>query len=466
MTDTRGFRSRHLLATLTLAAIACSADDGATNPENHRPFQASFVPPQRTTPRTLDDEFADLARTIPGFGGMYYDDAGALTATLIDLNQTVMARVELDGYLREKKAMNRGKGSDRQLAVGGDVQFRQAMYDFATLKDWYNRLSPSMWATPGGVASDIDEVSNRLRFTFEDSSHFARARLAMLSLSVPPEAVILDTGRRPTATGWLTEYRRPIPGGMMIRMRFAAPPDTFQACTLGFSVHMPGDTVTPYFITASHCSDSTFMTDNGPYYQRAEWQPWEFVGTELWDPPLIVNTEYCRGAPMCRWSEATLVQYNDHQDYFGRLAYPWNDGNGTIGIYDYVTREIVEDNGGPPFVGMQLAKLGHTGGARKGDVSRWCVDIPHGTPGVLMLCQGVVKFNVKPGDSGSPVFSIGGVEEPNNSYHVRLYGIVWAGIFDPFDPFEADSSVVSGIGSIRSEIGYFTTCGAWYCQHD
>lgn len=281
-----------------------------------------------------------------------------------------------------------------------------------------------------------------------------------MALGVPRGAVILETGSRPSSAGTLQEYRRPIPGGMKIRMKSFLPgSDDFRDCTLGFSVRMPGDPATPYFITASHCSDSAFMTDNGPYYQRAEWQPWEFIGTEAWDQPLVQDAVYCRGAPLCRWSEATLVQYNDYHDHFGYLAYPWDLWNGTIGIYDYpVARHIVDDGGGPPFVGMNLFKLGQAGGARGGPVTRWCVDIDHPDfSGVKMLCQGVVKFKGQGGDSGGPVYDIGGVGEEWDPYAAQLYGIVWAGYFTTFPFIEADSMAVSGIGNIRSEYGNFTT---------
>ena len=72
---------------LVLAISACQDDSDITEPRPQPTL--SNAPVQEFGPRTLDNEFANLADAVPGFGGMFFDETGRLTAHLQPLTLSI-----------------------------------------------------------------------------------------------------------------------------------------------------------------------------------------------------------------------------------------------------------------------------------------------------------------------------------------------------------------------------------------
>src|SRR5262245_33635280 len=102
--------------------------------------------------RTIDEQFAAVARNTPSFGGMYLDEE----------------RNVLYVYSWDQSAGAAAVARDAISAVFGDqhpgarVQILTARYGFHELKAWHDRMSTGVLDLPGIVMTDIDDRSNRL----------------------------------------------------------------------------------------------------------------------------------------------------------------------------------------------------------------------------------------------------------------------------------------------------------------
>lgn len=95
-------------------------------PENKR----DSLPPYTHGPtRSVDDDWADAARLIPGGWGGLWLEAGVPTMYLVDTGQRNDAIAGLQA---------RGFGSTLQL---GETVVKPGRWDFAQLADWYRYLS-------------------------------------------------------------------------------------------------------------------------------------------------------------------------------------------------------------------------------------------------------------------------------------------------------------------------------------
>jgi hypothetical protein len=445
--------NRTLLFAVVMALGCSDAQTPGVRSLSHRSAAPTFV-----QPRTFDDEFAELATRVPGFGGFYYDDAGRITARLVDLNTVSSARAPLDQHLQAKRKFDRTGTPERRQATGNDIQFVRGDYDFGTLKGWFDALDARFWSLDGVVRSDIDEAANRLRFVVTDDTHFPTVRAIASSLEIPQEALIVERGVRGNLIqGNLADYRRNIPGAMRIRMRSGVDPDTshYWNCSIGFNARLND---VSYFVTASHCSDTTFRADNGPYYQRAEWQPWEYVGDEAVDPVLLTGIP-CGGGAACRFSEAILVRYSDALDRFGKLAAPLSFYNGTINIALEPTHLNIVDDAGNAYYNQVLRKNGSVGGSRTGNVESTCGSEAHSQiPGGSMRCQWRLGVRGEGGDSGGPIYDIGGIDpEVWDVYAAMLHGVMWLAVPEYVNDPGGNPVVYSDINYIRTELGSFTT---------
>lgn len=106
-----------LLMVLMMRAAGCAND---VNPS----------PEPSGLALTIDEEFTRVAQKVPGFGGCYYDDSGALNVVLthpsLQLN-SIRAVLSSHGI----------KGS-------GELVVQQGQYDFVELSQWRHRLDAVM----------------------------------------------------------------------------------------------------------------------------------------------------------------------------------------------------------------------------------------------------------------------------------------------------------------------------------
>ncbi len=146
--------ARFGVVALAFIASACSDPVG---PSGARPPAS---PQARRALRGLDREFAQIARTVPGFGGLSRAPDGSAVLHLTDPNQAAAAKQAIAA----RPALFRGVDVSR-------IQVRPAKFDYVRLTDWRTRIresadlprfvypryrrveqSPAHWCGEGNVA--------------------------------------------------------------------------------------------------------------------------------------------------------------------------------------------------------------------------------------------------------------------------------------------------------------------------
>ena len=198
-------RVRHAL-TLPLVALglACSS---ATDPDAPAPEAAAALGrvgvcegPATSLPsrlaatlaptgamRTPDDQWAELARRVPGgFAGVMYElpapgspprTTGRPLLMLVDPARAAEAKAALAPHLQ---------GFD---VAGASV--RAVRWDFAQLHDWYRYLNGQIWQEPGVTMSDIDESENRIAYGAADEAARDRVARRLAALPLPCDLVVV-----------------------------------------------------------------------------------------------------------------------------------------------------------------------------------------------------------------------------------------------------------------------------------
>ncbi len=175
------------LLTIVVGA-ACSDTTGPAlcDPDGPGPSiagaRADSLPPVPTTHGTIDDQWAAIARDVPGgWGGLFFD--AWPTIYLVDPSQRTAA---LDALY--------ALGVGAPYADIRSAYVRQGRWDFGQLYDWYRYINEVAVGWYYGVASrDIDEVRNRLVYgVLEDSLDSFTETIE--SLQLPCELVVIKVG--------------------------------------------------------------------------------------------------------------------------------------------------------------------------------------------------------------------------------------------------------------------------------
>lgn len=375
-------------------------------------------------PRTIDDDFADIAAQAPGFGGLHFDEVGDLVVNTTDLGSRAALEdaILAAGYLRPPA------GTSRPPVV----KLRQAEYDWHSLKDWRDALDR---AWPRGMnLLDIDEVTNRVAIGLETEAAWTAVERVLLAKGIPPEAVVVRSVGRITLgiapvvnhgcflhLPCVRDSIRPVPGGVQLD-----PGGPIGLCTLGVNAF---DAEAEYgFITASHCTNRFGDGPDGTTMWQNLEEGFKFLGEEYADPDVMppgqgvcVVEEDDPPFIGCRLSDATFVRYSGGglQSDHGTIAR--TQGPGSLLIDGNKPRFFLNE---PPFrnlaEGELVRKIGRTTGWTEGSVSATCVNAVGAGSGIKKLCSDVATLNADFGDSGSPVFTWDGAGD-----FVDLRGILW-----------------------------------------
>ncbi len=371
-------------------------------------------------PPTLDEEYAQLAEQIPGFGGLYLDDRGTTHVYLQDLSQT-----------------------DDVQDLGETVEVHQGQYDFRDLFAWKAVLR-SQLGRDGAVMLDIDEARNRLLFGVEIDGLVAfQADLegVLRTAGIPAAAVLVEPTEPVVFQEALRDTIRPVPGGVQIQRS--------GHCTLGVNAVRFG---VQGFVTASHCT-STIGSVKGSIFSQSFkpfWPPWQDpfvnrVGVETVDPPLLSLVD-CSPF-VCRRSDAAFVAYDSASlAEQGQIANPL-----LCNFQDFLIPGLTfEVNPAVPRLqitaaplsnvktGTKVHKVGRTTGCTTGMIIGTCAETVVQDTNIMFLCQNRVAANFGPGDSGSPVFV-------KSSEEATLVGIMWGGTFGAY--------FYSPWSNVRQELG-------------
>lgn len=414
----RMFFVRSFLVASTVPLVGCS--DVPSFSEPGIPSRSSGA---AETPAvwSLDDTFERIARhEIPGFAGNFLDGEGNQVVLLKDMNQ----RSAAESFFMRQPA--------RQQAQR--VLFRQARYDFPSLRSWSLELTNAI-ASERTFAVDVDEVENRVWVGVTTEAGIGMVRREAARLGIPNDAVTVSLFQVPVTRATLLDTSPSKEGGYQIQTHG-------WSCTLGFNALLRSQRV---FVTASHCSGAMNQVDNVLQYQ-AVYGLGNEIGYEVADP----NLRTCRPlwysqftVSNCRTADASAYAYYSHVSAsLGRIARTtWYGANqrGSLTIEPATPFfQITAKNTGGGAVGTWVDKVGRTSGWTRGQVTHSCVLLSNA--GVYYKCQTKTSTWSEPGDSGSPMFIV--------SSGVTLTGLLWGG-----PPGNWGETWYSPIGGVEEDFG-------------
>jgi hypothetical protein len=411
-----------------LLAISFTGDTGkvAMSASNSNAAAAPMAA-QSNDLETYDDHLANVAKQVPGFGGMFFDQDGTLQVYMAGQKEPLSATSM--AFLGDVLAREFGNGE--RLSSRG-MEIREGKFDFLTLHGWHQQMSPEVLDIPGVVSTDIDESENQLRIGITDEPGLMEEVKNHLSkLGLPDDAVMIRQEK--PIEQYLRSRRRPLRGGLQVNF------GNF-LCTLGFIAVRNG--VNGY-VTNSHCTTTQGGVQNTVHHQPSASGTTNRVGIEIADPTYFSGSG-CPAGRVCRRSDSSFIQVPHPSGPAvttarGTIARPavnsftWNG----VDIFN-ITSE------GSALVGQAVTKVGRTTGRTAGTVSQTCVNTNVSGTNITQLCQTFANYGNAGGDSGSPVFRI--TTLPN----VVLVGINWGG--------NGTTSVFSPITQIQQELGALNTC--------
>jgi len=413
-----------LAAGIVLLATACSDQHEPAAPSG--PDAAS-----RATAQGRPDDPNALARSVRGFGGFFYDEAGTPTMYLTQPGQRGAAEQAMAPYLQ------------KHGVAAARIQVRQGRFGWDELESWKARVSAEALGLPGAVFVDANEATNQVTVGVERGKG-GQVQAALARMGLPAAAVaVQETDPVTFATGPKPKKR---PGGSSLSLQGRVRPTqggvqiNFPGflCTLGFNAQSSGGLS---FITNSHCTENQGGVDDTPYWQPLQSVDGTQIAVEVADPDYKSTLSGCPGGRVCRLADASRARYliGSSDVALGKIARTERPGRNLAIVGDFsITAE------GSATVGQTVNKVGRTTGWSQGRVTNTCVTTNVSGSNHTDICQNFVSATVGSGDSGSPVFMISG---GNN---VTLVGILWGGS-------GSSSFVYSPLTNIEQELGSLTT---------
>jgi hypothetical protein len=448
----RGFLRVGVLSAAALALVILSGG------RNSGQRVAAQDQPAAAGPITPNDVFAEIGRRVPEFGGIFVDEERHDTLDIYVLSEGPDLAANLD------RAITEVLGPDRPPQRR--IELLQGQYSFVQLRDWHDRMSMRVLATPGALLTEIDHTTNRLKVGVETLALEPDVAAVLDELGVPREAVnieevprkelqvlrdnnatpqqaLLDGSQADTclpAPCTLQKKIRRLVGG--IEIGASGKGDT---CTLGFIADM-GINKPKGIVTASHCTNRQGGTINPSppapatekepsiFFQPTKSDPKNQIGVEAldpcyWDPsvPLLAYPPmnvpsagdancmspphnppfplFCPAGGVCRLSDSAFA------------AFETVTGGNTTFRLGRIARPTMQDDirwdpantytivGERPFLMMNdlISKVGRTTGWTTGKVTGVCVNETIGSP-YTIICDDTADYLARGGDSGAPIF--------------------------------------------------------------
>ena len=177
---TMGIRQAYGSALVVFPILACSDAVGGNSCGEARSLDLSLRLPPVTGVQTVDDQWAAIARQVPGGWGGVFLVNGQLTIYLVHPEARDEAVAALYGF---------GIGQPRFDVRTATVL--QGRWDFAQMYDWYRYINVRAWTVDGLHFTDIDEGQNRLHYGV-DSSAMGRFEGLLQGLNLPCDLVIVE----------------------------------------------------------------------------------------------------------------------------------------------------------------------------------------------------------------------------------------------------------------------------------
>lgn len=409
------------LAWFVAAVVTAGCSDAPTGrgarPDASRPRQLTRIATarallQRPHPGGVEQWFAQIADSVPGFAGFYYDTP--------ERGGQLVVRVVAPSIAEDASARVRAVFAEHGRPVAG-ITTLGARYSFLELSSWRDSIFHNL---PAGTWSlDVNEVSNLVDVGVENAGAAHRVQELALRAGIPESALNRFITPRPAFRSTLSDQQRPVMGGLEVAWTQG------DICTIGVNGRWLG--LAPYsgFTTASHCSQ-VYMGLDAPttnYFQPAAQVGSNQVGYEFDDPSWL--TAPCPLGTHCRWSDLLFVRY-DPVDLaaYGKIARTSYAARGARGSTTIVDQFTIVGTWPSSIVGEELQKVGRTSGWTSGTTTATCVDKFTGeydstfTP-LWLLCSDITDLWSEAGDSGAPVFKwFGGADTT-----VYWAGSLWGG---------------------------------------
>jgi hypothetical protein len=393
-------------------SLACTAGEPSAPEEQNRPAE------REAGVTVQHDEYAQIARQLPGFAGLFLDQ-NELVVLTVDQPDAAIVRKATQAF-----AHIRGIG---QLPV----RLARAKYTFEKLRTERDRLAGTL-EIPQLTVSSIDEVANRIHIGVATPAARTALQSQLKQAGFPSDLVSISVEPpfKPATTLQQAFYN--IGGHIFrtggLRVQFFKTGFGVATCTLGFNALVRQQ----YrgFITNSHCTNRRGVVNGDAFHQPSYTTGSTEIGWEVIDPGFFSGGACRYPGKICRFSDAAVIAYDSEATSGrGHIAKPTTrttitPGSIQINPSDSVFRVIGTRL---PLNLMVVEKVGSQSGWTGGTVVNVCSDhvvAKTGQPTVpsdtVLLCQMTVNGSLAlDGDSGSPVFQIA------SGNQVRLLGLLW-----------------------------------------
>lgn len=440
-----------ILSAVVFFTGACSESPTAsssTDPASRTQTSAQLSnPSEQPEFQGIEQSFAALSDSIPGFAGYYYDRSGTLVIRVADASASLNSRVtgatkplapvpESTGQSATAQVRRVFEALRRPLKA---TRVTPAPFAFVELARWRDAIMHNL---PDGVYSvDLDEEHNRVRIGVAEPGIESKVREVARTSGVPEVAVQTFIAPKPQLRSTLWNNVRPVAAGLQIG--WSGAPGAY--CTAG--VNASYLFTYPVLLTASHCSLKYVQLDGTgsgatSYYQPNVNTSANRIGNEFDDPHYFTGGS-CPAGAACRWSDALAVYYNPQSlTAYNKLARPsgspaYLSAGSSLTIGGYLN--VIGTWSSAP-VGEELMKVGATSGWTRGYVTATCVNRNMGFwssvgANVWILCSDATDIHSEPGDSGAGIFKwYGGTDVyfvgllfggPTNNYNVTWHSNLW-----------------------------------------
>jgi hypothetical protein len=406
----------------------------------------------------MDAQLIEVARLVPGFGGMYFDDQGDLVVYMVEDSGALAPGAAQEKRAQLEKAVSqvygadflsrgRGQRSDEkpeQVTVRPPtIRVVKADYDVLQLASWRGKVDRAL-GVANVVFTDLDERTNRLKIGIAPEASREQVEAAIKESGVPREAIVIETTQPIYPNSSLRDKVRPMPGAVQVEADTGV--FAYKICTMGFNAIRAG---VSGFVTNSHCTTNQggsngtdFHQPNDPLFSG------NHVGDEIADPSYFTGGN-CPSGRRCRFSDSAFIDYTIARGSDIARTTGWNNGLLTISSTNPRLRIVGEMSSWVD--GSDLDKIGRTTGWTFGLVNGTCRNTNVSGTDVTLFCQhrvnrlashtGRMSDN---GDSGSPVFRYQGPT-------ALLSGILWG------SPEDGSAFIFSPIDQVEQELGALTT---------
>ncbi len=389
-----------------------------------------------TAPNT-DEALLQLETLMPHLGGLYLGEDGAAHVLLTeDAPRGERLTAQSIGEAVAQMRSHSVTGQRQQRLAPAQVESARFRFsELARIRDY----ATDVLNLEDVQSLDANERANRVSVGVLSEKAEAHVREYWARLGLPAESLDVTRQRRLEAMATLSTQTRPMPGGYSIRNGNFS----YTTCTAGYTAYSAS--VGRFgFITNSHCTNTSGGVEGTLFYQGG---PFAFA-TEYLDPIFQTSSSVpgCPSGQLCRRSDSAFAGDANSSNFelgavaqpVGYCSLPQTHCTTTVNTSSLIYPRTFAS---APMVGQYFEKVGQTTGWTYGQLDNSCTTVRDASSGRYFVCQYTVYAGVDAGDSGSPVFTWNGTNNP-------IGGMLWGG-----DPATHDYFVFSHYSDIAADLG-------------